>query len=199
MTRRSSKNLVWLDLEMTGLDPEKEVIIEIASLVTDPQLNILEEGPCFAIHQNDGVLERMDEWNKTHHTASGLIDRVKKSKITISEAEYLTLEFVRKYVPPRTAVLCGNSIGHDRRFLIRYMKDLHNYFHYRNIDVTSIKELVRRWFPDGPKFPQKSRAHQASIDVRESLEELIFFRKHYFIDNGANLPALQTGDRLEDG
>lgn len=167
---------------MTGLDPEKEVIIEIATLVTDGDLNILEEGPCLAIHQDDEILNRMDEWNQTHHTASGLLQRVKDSKISMAEAETLTLDFIKKYCPEKTSPLCGNSIGHDRRFIAKYMRTLSEYLHYRSIDVTSVKELVTRWYPKGSKPPRKSEAHLASIDIRESLEELIFYRKHYFID-----------------
>lgn len=165
---------------MTGLDPDKELIIEIATLVTDSDLNILEEGPCLAINQSNAILSRMDAWNTTTHGASGLTNRVMESTITDQEAERITLDFIKQYCPPETSPLCGNSIAQDRRFLIKYMRELHDYFHYRSIDVTSVKELVKRWFPQGPKFPKKSQVHSADIDVRESLEELIFYRKHYF-------------------
>jgi len=171
-----------MDLEMTGLDPESEVIIEIATLVTDAQLNLLAEGPCLAIHQSNEILSRMDEWNTTHHGASGLTQRVKESTISETVAEQITLDFIKQYCPKGKSPLCGNSIAQDRRFLSRYMKKLHDYLHYRSIDVTTIKELVRRWYPNGPKFPKKSEAHLASIDVRESLQELEFYRKHYFIE-----------------
>ena len=169
-----------MDLEMTGLDPDKELIIEIATLVTDSDLNILEEGPCLAIKQSNAILSRMDAWNTTTHGASGLMTKVMKSAISNADAEKLTLDFIRQYCPPQVAPLCGNSIGQDRRFLIKYMPELHDYFHYRSIDVTSIKEVIKRWFPKGPKFPKKSSVHSADIDVKESLEELIFYRKHYF-------------------
>ena len=184
MNKQSALNMVWMDLEMTGLDPDLEVIIEIASLVTDYDLNILAEGPCLAIHQNDEILARMDAWNQKHHNASGLVERVRKSKITNDEASRQTLEFIKQYCPENTAPLCGNSISQDRKFLCKYMNELHNYLHYRSVDVTSIKELVRRWYPNGPKLPRKSDSHMALTDVRESLSELIFYRKEYFTSNG---------------
>ncbi len=184
MDKKSSLNLVWMDLEMTGLDPDLEVIIEIATLVTDHDLNILAEGPCLAIHQSDEILTRMDDWNQKHHNASGLVERVRKSKITNEEASRQTLEFIKKYCPENTSPLCGNSIGQDRRFLDKYMKKLHDYLHYRSVDVTSVKELVKRWYPDGPKLSRKSDCHMALTDVKESLDELIFYRKEYFISNG---------------
>lgn len=180
MRKQSSNNLVWMDLEMTGLDPEKELIIEIATLVTDGELNILEDGPCLAIKQSNAILSRMDAWNTSTHQASGLTDRVMKSKITPADAEKATLDFIKKHCKPETSPLCGNSIGQDRRFLVKYMPELSDYLHYRSVDVTTIKELVKRWYPKGPKFPKKSGAHLASIDVKESLEELVFYRKHYF-------------------
>ena len=186
MNKQSALNMVWMDLEMTGLDPDLEVIIEIASLVTDYDLNILAEGPCLAIHQNDEILARMDAWNQKHHNASGLVERVRKSKITNDEASRQTLEFIKQYCPENTAPLCGNSISQDRKFLCKYMNELHNYLHYRSVDVTSIKELVRRWYPNGPKLPRKSDSHMALTDVRESLSELIFYRKEYFTSNGLN-------------
>lgn len=184
MDKPSELNLVWMDLEMTGLDHDLEVIIEIASLVTDSDLKILAEGPALAIHQADDILLRMDAWNQKHHRASGLVERVRKSKITVAEAERQTLEFIQQYCPPNASPLCGNSITQDRKFLSKYMKNLHDYLHYRSIDVTSVKELVRRWYPDGPKLPKKSESHMAAVDVRESLDELIFYRKHYFMANG---------------
>ena len=184
MNKQSALNMVWMDLEMTGLDPDLEVIIEIASLVTDYDLNILAEGPCLAIHQSDEILARMDAWNQKHHNASGLVERVRKSKITNDEASRQTLEFIKQYCPENTAPLCGNSISQDRKFLCKYMNELHNYLHYRSVDVTSIKELVRRWYPNGPKLPRKSDSHMALTDVRESLSELIFYRKEYFTSNG---------------
>lgn len=188
MRKKSSNNMVWMDLEMTGLDPEKELIIEIATLVTDGELNILEEGPCLAIKQSNAILSRMDAWNTTTHQASGLTERVMSSKISCREAEEATLDFIKQYCAPETVPLCGNSIGQDRRFLVKYMTELHDFLHYRSVDVTTIKELIKRWYPKGPKFPKKSGVHLASVDVRESLDELIFYRKHY-ISNGVPLPT----------
>ena len=182
----SETNLIWLDLEMTGLDVEKEAIIEIATIATDPELNILEEGPCLVVHQNEDLLDKMDDWNKKHHGASGLIEKVKKSKISAKEAELQTIEFVKKYGVENQTLLCGSTIGHDRKFLFKYMQKLHNYFHYRSIDVTSVKELVLRWYSDGPKPPKKNEAHQALIDIRESIDELKFYRKHYFVSMFSN-------------
>lgn len=194
MAKKSSHNLIWMDLEMTGLDVDKEVIIEIATLVTDQELNIIGEGPCLAIHQKDDILERMDEWNRTTHNASGLVQKVKSSNIFLQKAEQQTLEFVRKFCPSKTSPLCGNSIGQDRKFLEKYMPKLHGFLHYRNIDATTIKELVLRWYPDGPKPPKKSDAHTAKIDVHESLAELIFYRKHYFVQGlvGEEEPLLSA-------
>ena len=176
-----------MDLEMTGLDVEKEVIIEVATLITDSELNVLEEGPCIAIHQRDEILDKMDDWNTKHHNASGLVKRVRESLIDQKEAEKRTLEFINKYSPKGTSPLCGNSINQDRKFLGKYMQDLHNHLHYRSIDVTSVKELVNRWYPDGPKFPKKSNEHMALTDIRESLKELIFYRQHYFIGREASV------------
>ncbi len=187
--RQSSKNLVWIDLEMSGLDVGKEVILEVAALITDGDLNILEEGLCLAVRQGNSILEKMDEWNTKHHTASGLVDRVKESKITVAEAERQTLALIKKYCPKNKSPLCGNSVGQDRKFIDKYMPELAEYLHYRNIDVTSIKELVTRWYPDGPKPPKKSDAHQALIDIHESVEELIFYREHYFIPEQISAPA----------
>ena len=199
MNKQSALNLVWIDLEMTGLDPELEVIIEIASLVTDHDLNILAEGPCLAIHQSDEILNRMDAWNQKHHNASGLVERVRKSKITHEEASRQTLEFIQQYCPENTSPLCGNSIAQDRKFLEKYMKKLHNYLHYRSVDVTSIKELVRRWYPDGPKLPKKSESHMALIDVRESLNELIFYRKQYFTSDDLTDPKVLSNQEKNHG
>ena len=172
MSQIDPSHLVWMDLEMTGLDVEKEVIIEIATIITDSELNIVEEGPSLVIHQSDEILRRMDEWNQKTHSTSGLIQRVKDSTISVAEAERQTLDFIKKYVPDNTSPLCGNSIGQDRRFLDVYMKEITDFLHYRNIDVTSVKELVKRWYPKGPKMPKKSEAHMALIDIRESIDEL---------------------------
>ena len=158
------------------------------SLITDSELNVLEEGPCIAIHQRDEILDKMDEWNTKHHNASGLVKRVQQSLIDETEAEKRTLDFIKKYCPKGVSPLCGNSIPQDRKFLHIYMRGMHEYFHYRSIDVTSIKELVTRWYPTGPKFPQKSQEHVAMIDIRESLQELIFYRENYFIGKEAIVP-----------
>ncbi len=193
MSQVDPNNLVWIDLEMTGLDAEREVIIEIATIITDSELNIVAEGPCLAIHQDDKYLDNMDDWNTKTHGQSGLTQRVRDSQISIEEAEQKTLDFIKQYVPENTSPLCGNSIGQDRRFLDREMKQLTEYLHYRNIDVTSVKELVKRWFPNGPKLPKKSEAHMALIDIRESIEELIFYRKHFFLDFDGG-PDMENGN-----
>jgi oligoribonuclease len=172
-------NLVWIDLEMTGLDTQNDAIIEIATVVTDNQLNILAEGPVFAIHQTDTVLARMDEWNQRQHGQSGLITRVKSSLIGESEAQQRTLEFLREYVPAKASPMCGNSICQDRRFLARSMPELESLFHYRNLDVSTLKELVRRWAPDLGKGVVKKAAHLALDDIRESIEELRYYRTHF--------------------
>ena len=192
MSQIDPSNLVWMDLEMTGLDVEKEVIIEIATIITDSELNILEEGPSIVIHQSNDILSRMDEWNQKTHSASGLIQRVKDSKTSVLEAEQQTLDFIKKYVPHNTSPLCGNSVGQDRRFLDIYMKEITDFLHYRNIDVTSVKELVKRWYPKGPKMPKKSDAHMALIDIRESIDEMLFYREHYFVSGNSLLADPST-------
>lgn len=173
-------NLVWMDLEMTGLNPDRDTIIEIATIVTDAQLEVLAEGPVFAIHQSDSVLASMDAWNSEHHGASGLTARVQASEFDLARAERLTLEFVRQFTRERTSPLCGNSIWQDRRFLARYMPTLESYLHYRIIDVSSIKELARRWYPGPSSMPEKKKTHLALDDVRESIEELRFYRRTLF-------------------
>jgi len=175
----SKNNLVWMDLEMTGLDPDQETIIEIATIITDSEMNIIDEGPSLAIHQSDTMLDAMDEWNTTHHGSSGLTARVKASQVNMAEAEAKTLDFIKQYVPEGVSPLCGNSVHQDRRFLVLYMASLENYLHYRNIDVSTIKELSRRWYPK-MRAPRKSGAHLALIDVRESIEELCWYRQHLF-------------------
>ncbi len=175
----SETNLIWLDLEMTGLNPDKDHIIEIATIVTNSNLDILEEGPVFAIHQSAELLDGMDSWNTEHHTASGLVDRVKESKITEADAEKATIEFLEKLVPPGKSPMCGNSICQDRRFLWRYMPQLEKYFHYRNLDVSTLKILVQHWAPQiGAQLTKESR-HLALQDVRDSIEELRFYREHF--------------------
>lgn len=173
-------NLIWIDLEMTGLVPETDVIIEIATLVTDSQLNILAEGPVIAVHQSDAILGGMDEWNTNQHGKSGLTQRVRESTISTGEAERLTIEFLSKYVPKNRSPICGNSICQDRRFLARHMPKLEAYFHYRNLDVSTIKELTRRWAPEIMKGFQKDSKHLAMDDIKDSIEELKFYRERVF-------------------
>jgi oligoribonuclease len=173
------QHLIWIDLEMTGLNPDTDLIIEIATIVTDKDLNILAHGPVLAVHQSDEALAAMDEWNQTHHGQSGLIDRVKASTINDSEAERLTIEFLKLWVPENTSPICGNSIGQDRRFLYRYMPKLEAYFHYRNIDVSTLKELASRWAPAVKDGFNKESKHQALDDIIESIEELRYYREHF--------------------
>jgi len=177
------KNLVWIDLEMTGLSPENDVIIEIATIVTDADLNHLGEGPVIAIKQSLQRLAQMDEWNTRTHTESGLVNRVKASKVNVAEAEKMTLDFIREFVPGNHSPLCGNSICQDRRFLARYMPRLEAYLHYRNLDVSSIKELVTRWRPDLLSGFRKQNSHQALDDIRESIEELKYYRETFLRAN----------------
>jgi oligoribonuclease len=181
---KSPTNLVWIDLEMTGLDPDACTIIEIASLVTNADLEILAEGPVFAIETPEDALAAMDEWNTTHHTASGLVDRIRSEGVSAVHAERETLRFVRQWVPRRTSPLCGNSVWQDRRFLTRYMKELEAFFHYRLVDVSTIKELVRRWYPATMQAPKKDKAHLALDDIRESVAELRHYRENIFISMG---------------
>lgn len=176
----NNENLIWIDLEMTGLDPLKETIIEIATIVTDKELNILAEGPVYAIHQSDAILAAMDEWNTQHHNASGLVARVKASQITLQQAEQDTIQFLSQYVDAGCSPMCGNSIGQDRRFLVRYMPQLEAFFHYRNLDVSSVKEMVKRWSPDILKDFTKQNNHLALDDIRESIAELQFYRERCF-------------------
>ena len=175
---QSAENLIWIDLEMTGLDPMQNLIIEIATIITDAQLQVLAEGPVIAIRVSETILEGMDDWNTEHHTRSGLIERVRKSRHSNAEAERLTLEFVKKYVPERQSPMCGNSICQDRRFLARLMPELEGYFHYRNLDVSSLKILVNRWAPDKPQYTKES-VHRALEDARDSISELKFYRDNY--------------------
>lgn len=173
------QNLVWIDLEMTGLDTQKDYIIEIATVVTDKELNLLAEGPVLAIHQPEEVLSLMDDWNKKHHGASGLIDRVRKSQVDAAEAERQTLAFLQHWVPPKASPLCGNSICQDRRFLARFMPKLEDSFHYRNLDVSTLKELAIRWAPGLKDQFKKKNSHKALDDIMESVAELQFYRKHF--------------------
>ena len=170
-------NLIWIDLEMTGFDPLQERIIEIATVVTDSELNILAEGPSIAINQSEKLLQAMDEWNTNQHGKSGLTSRVQKSSVTEAQAELATIEFLKQWVPQGASPMCGNSIGQDRRFLVRYMPELANYFHYRNLDVSTLKELVRRWKPELINGFTKKGSHLAMDDVYDSIEELAYYRE----------------------
>ena len=174
-----STNLVWIDLEMTGLLPDKHRIIEIATIVTDSQLNVLAEGPVIAIKQSDAELDAMDEWNQTHHGRSGLIDRVRASTIDEAEATQQTLAFLADYSVPKASPLCGNSICQDRRFMANTMPELEAFFHYRNLDVSTLKELAQRWRPEIMTGLRKKATHQALDDIRESIEELRFYREYF--------------------
>lgn len=173
------ENLIWIDLEMTGLDTENDKIIEIATIVTNSKLEILEEGPVIAIHQSDAILNGMDSWNTKQHGKSGLTDRVKASKINEQTAEAETLAFLEKYLAKGTSPMCGNSICQDRRFLAKHMPILEAFFHYRHIDVSTIKELARRWQPEMNKGFKKSNTHLALDDIRESIKELEYYREHW--------------------
>ncbi|MCX7081882.1 MAG: oligoribonuclease [Methylococcales bacterium] len=176
---QDTANLIWIDLEMTGLDPDTDLIIEIATVITDKDLNILAQGPVIAVYQSDEALAAMDDWNQKHHGQSGLIERVKASVINDAEAERLTIDFLKDWVPANTSPICGNSIGQDRRFLYRYMPTLEAYFHYRNIDVSTLKELAARWAPAVKDGFNKESTHQALDDILESIEELQYYREHF--------------------
>jgi oligoribonuclease len=179
MTDRKD-NLIWIDLEMTGLDTDNDVIIEIATLVTDKNLNVLAEGPEIAVHQPDAALAAMDEWNTRTHTESGLVERVRKSVCSLAQAEAQTIAFLEQYVEPGMSPMCGNSICQDRRFLHRGMPKLERFFHYRNLDVSTIKELARRWQPEVLEHLVKESKHQAMDDIKESVSELQYYREKVF-------------------
>ena len=179
---QNENNLIWIDLEMTGLDTQNDVIIEIATIVTDSDLNELAEGPMLAIHQSDAIMNGMDEWNTNQHGKSGLTERVKNSTLSVADAEQQTLEFLQKYVAKGVSPMCGNSICQDRRFMARLMPELEDYFLYRNLDVSSLKELAKRWAPDVVKGVTKSGAHLALDDTRDSINELRYYREQLFKD-----------------
>lgn len=177
---QNENNLIWIDLEMTGLDTQNDLIIEIATIVTDSELNELAEGPMLAIHQSDEIMNGMDEWNTNQHGKSGLTERVKNSTLTVQDAEKKTLEFLSKYVPKGVSPMCGNSICQDRRFMARLMPELEEYFLYRNLDVSTLKELAKRWSPEVSNGVVKSGAHLALDDTRDSINELRYYREHLF-------------------
>lgn len=176
---QDKQNLIWIDLEMTGLDPEKERIIEIATIVTDKDLNILAEGPVLAIKQSDELLAKMSDWCVKTHTENGLIERVKNSKLTERAAELQTIDFLKRWVPKGASPICGNSVPQDKRFLYKYMPDLADYFHYRHLDVSTLKELANRWKPEILTQFRKRNTHLALDDIRESINELKFYREHF--------------------
>ncbi|HEP8099138.1 TPA: oligoribonuclease [Pseudomonas aeruginosa] len=176
---QNPQNLIWIDLEMTGLDPDRDVIIEMATIVTDSDLNTLAEGPVIAIHQPEEILAGMDEWNTRQHGRSGLTQRVRESTVSMAEAEAQTLAFLEQWVPKRSSPICGNSICQDRRFLYRHMPRLEGYFHYRNLDVSTLKELAARWAPQVRESFKKGNTHLALDDIRESIAELRHYRDHF--------------------
>ncbi len=176
---QSPDNLIWIDLEMTGLDPDNDVIIEIATIVTDANLNVLAEGPAIAVKQPDAMLDGMDEWNTRQHGGSGLTQRVRDSKVSAAEAEQQTLAFLREWVPAGRSPMCGNSICQDRRFLYRGMRELEEFFHYRNLDVSTLKELAARWAPEVKNGFKKHSSHLAMDDIRDSIAELQHYREHF--------------------
>ncbi len=174
-----ASNLVWLDLEMTGLDADKERIIEAAMIVTDTNLNILAQSPVLVVHQSDALLAAMDEWNTATHTRTGLVERVKASTLSEADVEAQLLAFMAEYVPEKASPMCGNSVHQDRRFMQKYMPKLEAYFHYRNLDVSTLKELAKRWHPEVAKGVVKKGAHQALADIEESIEEMRHYRDHF--------------------
>jgi len=176
---KNNQNLIWIDLEMTGLLPERDFIIEIATIVTDAHLNILAEGPVFAIHQSDALIAGMDEWNTKQHNQSGLVKRVQDSCVTEALAEKQTIEFLQQYVDKGRSPMCGNTICQDRRFLYKYMPELAAFFHYRNLDVSTLKELALRWRPQLLSGVTKQSKHLALEDIKDSIHELIYYRQHF--------------------
>lgn len=180
MSEQNDKNLVWIDMEMTGLDPETCVVLEIATIVTDPQLNIIAEGPVIAVHQPDEILDNMDPWCIETHGKTGLTDRCRASDVSVTDAALQTIEFLEQYVAAGKSPLCGNSIGQDRRFMVKYIPELEAYFHYRNVDVSTVKELVSRWQPEILSGFKKRNVHLALDDIRESIAEMQYYREHVF-------------------
>lgn len=177
----NSNNLIWLDLEMTGLDPDTDHILEIATVVTDRYLEVIAEGPVFAVHQSQATLAKMDDWCTKQHTSSGLCQRVLDSDTSLAEAESKTLEFLNKYIHGGKSPMCGNSIGQDRRFLYRYMPNLEKFFHYRNFDVSVLKIIAKNWYPDVAKSYRKKTKHQALSDIYDSIDEMRYYMKHLLL------------------
>lgn len=188
LLKKSDQNLIWLDCEMTGLDPERDRLLEIAVIVTSADLSVRVEGPVLVIHQSDAQLALMDAWNQGTHGKSGLVDKVKASTVTEAAAEQALLAFLKQHAPKGVVPMCGNSIGQDRRFLVKYMPQLEAFFHYRNIDVSTLKELAKRWRPELVKAFKKQQKHTALADVHESIDELVFYRQN-FLQTAATLPA----------
>ena len=176
---KNNDNLIWIDLEMTGLNPETDVILEIATIVTDSNLNILAEGPNLAIYQEDLILNNMDAWNTRQHNQSGLITRVRSSQETVATAEALTLQFLQEWLDAGFSPMCGNTVHQDRRFLVKYMPTLSNFFHYRNLDVSTLKELAKRWQPELLQQFKKESQHLALEDIKDSIAELVYYREHF--------------------
>lgn len=193
MTKKNQNNLVWLDMEMTGLDPVNNVIIEVAVVITDSQLNILDQSPSFAIIQPDDELAKMDKWNVSTHTRSGLLDRIKASGVALSVVEQEILSLLKKYVPKGTSPLCGNTIHQDRKFMVRYMPKLEEFLHYRNIDVSTVKELCKRWYPSMYSKFTKHNKHEALADILESIDELKYYRQHIM-----QLPIVENVELISD-
>ena len=176
---QNAQNLAWLDMEMTGLNPEHDRIIEVAMIITDSDLNVLAQSEVFAIHQPDNIIDHMDAWNTATHNRTGLVARVKSSTLTEAQAEQKLLDFISAWIPEKSSPMCGNSIHQDRRFMVRYMPRLEAYFHYRNLDVSTLKELAKRWNPAIAKGVTKKGAHQALDDIKESIEEMSYYREHF--------------------
>jgi oligoribonuclease len=189
---RDDNRLIWVDMEMTGLDPFSDKVIEVAVVVTDSELNVLEEGPVLAIHQTDEILLGMDAWNTSTHGKSGLIARVKESTVNEAQAEYLLIGFLEKYIGPGKSPMCGNSICQDRRFMAKYMPRLEAYFHYRNLDVSTLKELCKRWNPETARKFLKKTKHTALADIHESIDELRFYREHFLVAPEVNSSSLSS-------
>jgi oligoribonuclease len=179
MTEKSDNNLIWIDMEMSGLNVEEDKILEVAVIVTDPDLKVIAEGPVLVVHQEDNILDKMDAWNTSTHNKTGLVDKVKKSKLNESMVENQVIDFLKKYVNKNTSPMCGNSICQDRRFMAKHMPNLENFFHYRNLDVSVFKELAKRWKPELIEGFKKAGKHEALADIIESIEELKYYREHF--------------------